>query len=173
MAAKRQRAAAGASNNSFKWIGISLGLGAFLFVSPAMAALTVVGLAPTLAAWLVDQHRFRSLRLSTIFTFNATGVVPYLVTVWGSGKGFSAALGTLSDIYSWLVMYGTAALGLAALWLGPQIASTIRQMMAGDRARRLGKVRRQMIGEWGGEIAGEGAKDLPDFPENEPKNTQA
>ena len=173
MAARQQRETTAANTGSFKWISISLAFGAFLFVSPAMAALTVVGLAPTLAAWLVDQHVYRPLRLRTIFLFNVSGIVPYLVTIWNSGKGFSSAIGIMSDIYSWLIMYGAAALGLAALWIGPQLASTARQMMASDRARRLGKIRRQMIKEWSGEIAGEiEDKNLPDLNEGEKKEVK-
>lgn len=172
MAAKKKKPTASGGGGRLKWVGITLGFGLILFVSPAMAALTVVGLAPTLAAWLVGQGPFKNQRLRTIFLFNASGLMPYLIAVWGSGKGFSAALAIMSDIFSWLVMYGTAALGLAALWLAPQIAATFRQMAASERARRLGRMRQKIIRKWGNEIAGEVRdKNLPQPGESKPQAT--
>lgn len=129
------------------------GLGIVLAFAPAHSLLIVVGMAPTLAAWLASQREDHALRLPTILAFNLTGVLPFAIKLWRAGKGFDNLIEMLVRIDTWLIMYGAAGLGLLVIWLAPQVAAYTLQLRAVERKRSIERQQRRLAEEWGAEFA--------------------
>ena len=88
-------------------------------------------------------------------------MAPYAIDLWSTGRSFQSAGVLLADVYVWFMMYAAAGVGLVLLWLGPYVAAYGLQMLADERLRKVLRIRKTLIDEWGADIAGEGA-DLSD-----------
>ncbi len=75
---------------------------AFIFFSAAML--------PTIFAIFFDRNEHKCLS-ATICSFNLIGVIPYLMKIWNSNSIDHASKYILSDINSWMVIYGAAFAG--------------------------------------------------------------
>lgn len=127
-------------------------LGAMMVFAPAMTALLLVGMLPTLVILFADASPEKVSRLSAMFTFNASGVLPHAVFLWEEGLQMQVVIEQLGDIVTWTFMYGAAGAGALALWLGPVIVAGAQQIMNYDRVRQLDRSREALIAEWGEEI---------------------
>ena len=157
-----QKSPKGSSKKSFMTIIGLAGLMVSMFLAPAILALMSVGLAPSLVAWLSDQNPMRSLRVRILFMFNMSGVIPFSVTLWMSGRGFTAALGMLGDIVTWFVMFGAAGVGVAAIWVAPQISSLVTHLILQERLRTIVKHQKKLVEDWGNDIS----PHIPKQPED-------
>ena len=135
--------------------------GALLIFAPGIAVLIAVGMAPTIVAGFVDSHPMKSYRQHAIAAFNAVGVAPYAIDLWSTGRSFQSAGMLLADVYVWFMMYAAAGVGRVLLWLGPYVAAYGLQILADERLRKVLRIRKTLIDEWGADIAGEGV-DLSD-----------
>lgn len=133
---------------------IYLCLGGLLFVSPPIAALAILGLIPTFVILFIDVAPEKATRLNTMFAFNLSGVLPYLMELWSKGATLSHLMEIIGDLVAWTVMLGAAGVGAAMLWLCPILAAGVQQMLNFDRAARLEKRREQLLEEWGEDAAG-------------------
>lgn len=136
------------------WISMGLFVTAVVLV-PAVAALLIVGLAPTIVSWLANQSPNRQQQLLTVLAFNLAGVMPYLARVMYSPRGLNTVLEITGDVFSWLVMYGAAAAAMLALLAAPQLAALVLQMMAHDRLKSAANAQAKLIEEWGEGVNGE------------------
>jgi len=121
--------------------------------APAMTALLLAGMLPTLVVLFVDASPEKASRLSAMFTFNVSGVLPYAASLWEDGMKMQTVVEQLGDIVTWTLMYGAAGAGALALWLGPVIVAGAQQIMNYDRVRALDQNREALIVEWGEDIA--------------------
>ncbi|MDG2284551.1 MAG: hypothetical protein P8N43_03345 [Alphaproteobacteria bacterium] len=80
-----------------------------VFTLPTVLILCV-GMAPTVAAFLVDRRREKYTTLC-VGSMNFVGVIPFLATLWTEGPSFDMAFTILSDPFSWLMMLGSAGIG--------------------------------------------------------------
>ncbi len=136
------------------WLLMGLFVTAVVLV-PAVAALLIVGLAPTIVSWLANQSPNRQQQLLTVLAFNLAGVMPYLARVMYSSRGLNTVLEITGDVFSWLVMYGAAAAAMLALLAAPQLAALVLQMMAHDRLKSTANAQAKLIEEWGEGVNGE------------------
>jgi hypothetical protein len=129
------------------WVMVPLVL---IFALPTVILL-VAGLLPTLVAGIVDR-REEKYAAYCVGGFNLSGVMPYLFALWANGDSMHALGGILGSPFTWLVMYGAAALGWLANYWMPQV--TIRVRRVRDRAEvvRLRKRQEQILEEWGPEV---------------------
>jgi len=128
-------------------------LGIMVVFAPVLTALLLVGLLPTIVILLVDTGPEKLSRLSAMFGFNASGVLPYAVALWESGLQMQHFTSLVSDITAWAIIYGAAGAGAAAIWLGPVIAAFVQQLWNADRIGGLDRERKALIAEWGEEVA--------------------
>lgn len=128
-------------------------VGAIMAVEPVVGLVLTFGLAPAVVALFTEMGPFRLVRMRTIFLFNAAGVVPYCAKYWESGD-IAAFYAELSDPYLWVVMWGAAVLGYFLLWLSPQVAAAIEQSNNRDKIKRIQKLQRELVEEWGGSVNG-------------------
>jgi uncharacterized membrane protein YhaH (DUF805 family) len=122
----------------------------FVFALPTVLIL-VAGLLPTVVAAIVDR-REEKYAAYCVGGFNLSGVLPYLFSLWAHGDSM-LALGTIaSSPFSWLVMYGAAALGWLANYWGPQITMRVRRIRDRNEVARLRRRQEQILDEWGPEV---------------------
>jgi len=133
-------------------------------VSLETLELICVGMAPTIVAWALNREREPYGPLS-VAALNFAGIVPFLPDSLGMGQGPFADAGLLSDSFVWLVMYGAAAIGWL-FYLGvPPLAAALSQSRADRLAVRLRRRQKELVIEWGPDIAGKPAPREGSAPE--------
>lgn len=151
---------AGSGNMNGAALGLYLiGFVSAVFAVPTLVLLLMVGLGPTMVSWLVNQHSHRGAHLLTIFAFNLSGVLPFLVQLWPKGKNFAALIELLTDVFVYLAMYGAAAAALLVLLIAPQLAAAYLQIRARDQLRAIERSQTALVAEWGQEVAGDGGQE--------------
>lgn len=122
-----------------------------LFVMLPTALILVVGGLPTLVAVVVDRHRHHYLT-RCVGALNFAGIAPYLVKIWMHHTTL-AAMQMLTNPYAWLAMYGAAGVGWIIYLSAPSIAWLQVELMGARRIKALKTRQRQLIEEWGDEVA--------------------
>jgi len=117
------------------------------FLAPAIFVLLLVGMAPTWVAIFAERHN--AGRIHTMAALNIAGVLPFIGRLWSTNGGMTMVSELLSNVYTWAVMYGSAGLGVAFLWLGPQIAALYLDFKAAHYSHQLQKQKNYLIEEWG------------------------
>ncbi len=131
--------------------------GALLLFEPTMAALIVVGLAPSLVALFFDHGAFRRPRLITLCCFNLAGFFPYFAQLLNAHDRVGEFFSMITDIYVWAVIYGATALGAGLLWIGPFLAAIVLQALNDERIKEVEKRQLALVKEWGAEVKETGA----------------
>lgn len=111
------------------------------------------GLTPAAVAALLDKRQSRNVA-TCVLVANLCGVVPPLAELWVRGNTLPAALGLLSDVYVWLMMYGAAATGWVLLWAAPMVMELVLAFADDQRVRRLRAYQRNLVAEWGESVTG-------------------
>ena len=122
-----------------------------MFVLLPTALILVVGGLPTLVAVVVDRHRHHYLT-RCVGALNFAGIAPYLMKIWMHHTTL-AAMQLLTSPYAWLVMYGAASIGWIIYLSAPSIAWLQVELMGARRIKALKARQRQLIEEWGEEVA--------------------
>lgn len=122
-----------------------------VFAVPTMLVLAV-GLLPTLVALLVDLHPRKFAAWSVGF-FNSAGLMPYLGDLWIKNNTIVGAVGVLTDVMAWLVIYGAAAVGWMVYKGMPVVGALLLEIKIKGQIRRLKAERQTLIHEWGREPA--------------------
>lgn len=123
--------------------------GASLLAVPAVGMLVLAGMAPTLVAVFTDVGHDRVLRLNALASFNFAGVFPFALEIWNAGGSMAVLNDLFADAYTWVVMFGAAAAGLAVLFIAPGVAAAILQVIVNERVRRIDNMREHLLAEWG------------------------
>lgn len=158
--AKKAAKTATASNQGKGAVGLGLGASLLGFVAaviviPAVAALLIVGLAPTIVSWLANQSPNRKNQVLTVLAFNLAGTMPYLAKVVQSPRGLNMVMEITGDVFSWLVMYGAASAAMVMLLAAPQLAALVLQMMAHDRLKSIATSQARLVDDWGEAVSGQ------------------
>lgn len=129
------------------WLSVPL----LLMVAMPSMILVTVGMVPTLVAAVVDR-REEKYAAYCVGGFNLSGVFPYLLILWTGGGGMEAMLGIVGSPFSWLVMYGAAALGWVANYWIPQIVIKVQGMRDTQRIVAMRRRQEELLEEWGNEL---------------------
>ena len=119
------------------------------FALPTMLVLAV-GLLPTLVALLVDVHPRKFAAWSVGF-LNSAGLMPYLGDLRMKNNSIEGAIGVLTDIVAWLVIYAAAAAGWMVYMGMPVVGGMILEIKTQGQIRRLKAERQKLVDEWGRE----------------------
>jgi hypothetical protein len=117
-----------------------------------LCILFVVGMVPTIVAAIVDRQRKRYLARA-VAAMNLAGLVQPVLMLLHIGMSIAGVLHVLSDPTSWLVMYGSSAVGWIITLGMPSIARVVVDMRADQVERRLAARARELVREWGEEVA--------------------
>lgn len=140
------------------WVVLAMFVAAVIWI-PAVAALLIVGLAPSIVSWLANRSANRQNQLLTVLAFNMAGVAPYLAKVLHSPQGLNMVMEITGNVFSWLVMYGSAAAAMVVLLAAPQAAALVLQLMAQERLKNVARAQQALIDEWGEAVSGKTAAD--------------
>jgi hypothetical protein len=129
-------------------IGLSMAVLAALIFSLPTVVLLFLGLLPAMVAFIVDDDPRKYATMCVIST-NFAGTWFFLLQLWTGNHSLGEAMEILTNVYAWLLIYSSAALGwLCFLWF-PSIAALFMQMTAGRRIAGLKSKQKKLIEEWG------------------------
>ncbi|NQW10619.1 MAG: hypothetical protein HQ481_12155 [Alphaproteobacteria bacterium] len=126
--------------------------GVAVFTLPTVMLLGV-GMLPTLVAMLTDRRKEKYATLC-VGCMNFTGVLPFMIVLWSEDHSYEKAFSLIADPFTWLVMFGAAALGWAIFFVAPGIVGMFIGMRAEQRIQRLRHRQRELVEEWGPGVAG-------------------
>jgi hypothetical protein len=117
--------------------------------APTVAMFIGAGLAPTLAAALIDRDPEKFAAIS-VGALNLAGLSPYVVRMFIYP---GAAQMMMSDMFIWLVIYGAAAVGWGFYIGFPVVAVRLADLRAEWRVRELKRRQETLVEDWGPEVA--------------------
>lgn len=120
-------------------------------IAPPTGILLVVGLLPSIIAFLTDEYPQKYSAL-TVSSFNLCGILPFLIQLWSNGHNLEGVAIILQNLHAWLIMYGAASLGWFCYYMSPVFAS---MYIAVRDERLMDKIKREQARlekEWGPEV---------------------
>ena len=144
--------AAGTANAAAtRTIIITIVGGLAIFTLPTVLILGV-GMLPTLGAMLTDRRKEKYATLC-VGCMNFMGVLPYMVQLWTEDHSYDRAFQLIGQPFTWLVMYGAAALGWAIFFIAPGIVGMFIAIRTERRIQALRRRQRELVEEWGPGVA--------------------
>jgi hypothetical protein len=135
-----------------RFVGTCVLLAMFVFTLPSMI-LFCFGMIPTMVAYLIDPFRSKYCARS-VGMLNLAGVVPFLMKLWSENNTVSGVMDLLADPFSWLVMFGAAAMGWL-IYLGvPTLVSVYKVIRAEQTIGVLKERQKELMEEWGEKVSG-------------------
>jgi len=113
---------------------------AFIFFSAAML--------PTILTIFFDRNKHKCAS-ATICTFNLIGVLPYLMRLWNSDSINTMSKSVISDVDSWMVIYGAAFIGQLLYMSLPLLIVKLYSAKIQVHSNKLKKKSLQIAEEWG------------------------
>lgn len=150
MAAHSQGASLGLTAKAGGLLLFAVGL--FLFL-PTVLYL-VVTMLPTAVALVIDRSATRSGWLC-VGGLNFAAACPGLFDLWFTDPSLEHATTMITDVFSLLIVYGAAALGWVIYLTTPQIIGAFMEMTSSRRITRLKAQQKQLVEDWGQEVARE------------------
>jgi hypothetical protein len=137
---------------SAAWILLLVGLIGLLALALPTAIVFGVGMAPTLASFVVDPERPR-YRTYSVSLLNLAGTVPFIIDLWAGTHSLHNALAIVYNVFSWLVMYGSAAAGWALTVAMPSVVTIGYNAWADKRITLNRQEQARLVQEWGPGVA--------------------
>lgn len=151
------------TNNDASWrpvlyAGFAVGLA---IVSLSSMVLLFFAMLPTIVAFIVDRSPQRYATFC-VGGMNFCGTFPSLMDLWGGAHTVNASFDILTDVFALIVIYGAAAFGWMVYMGVPPVVGAMLTVFAQRRIQGLKSVQRQLIAEWGEELAASAGAELPD-----------
>ena len=127
-------------------------------VSPSTFLLLIIGLLPSLVALIVDRTPHHSAAIC-VGASNIAGVAPFLFRLWFETPSLAAATAIVTDVFALAIMYGAAAAGQLLFSGLPRLCVSLNAMMVKRKVQRLRDRQRELVEEWGAEVAGDASED--------------
>ena len=138
------------------WLLVGIIAGAS-FALPTVL-LFCAGMVPTMVAWIVDRSRDGHAPMA-VGMLNLAGLLPSLLGLWTSGHTVGIAARIMSDPYTWLFAFGSAAVGWALVLGLPKVMETAMTFRNEAEIRRLKGRQAALVAEWGAEVTGKPAAE--------------
>jgi hypothetical protein len=119
----------------------------------------LAGMLPAIVAYIVDRSE-NHFQFKTVGAMNLAGVAPYLSSLVNQGNSSSAVQLAMADANAWLVMYSSAAFGWALVFFMPLFIRSAMEFFSDNKIQQLQEEQKELIEEWGEEVAGETNHDL-------------
>ncbi len=132
------------------WVSIAV-VGMLVFSLPTVMLL-LVGMLPTLGAYIVDRTKEKYATFS-VASMNFCGVFPYMMDLWINAHTIRAASNMLTDVFILVIMYGSAAFGWIIFSTVPPVITSFLAVLAQRRVAALRAQQRSLIEEWGEMVA--------------------
>lgn len=159
MAQQRKKKKSSSSGSVFSVLLVGTVLA--IFALPLLIVF-LAGMIPTAVAAIVDRDP-EKLAAIAVGPLNFAGTLPIMLEVMQNGNDMGAMGIALGSPFSWLVMYGAAAMGWL-LYMGlPAMTSNIVAKQSERQIEKLVERQRELVGEWGPEVAS-GDLEAPEPP---------
>jgi len=129
-----------------------------IWVSLPTVLMIVVGMPPTIVAWIIDRSYQKSATYC-VAGMNFCGLFPYLMDLWLGTHSMRAASEIVTDVFALGVIYGAAAFGWMIFVAVPPVIGTFLTVMTQRRIGVLRNLQREIIQEWGEGVAHAAAED--------------
>jgi hypothetical protein len=136
----------------FKLILLLLAVGLAMPFMLGMVLLLLAGFIPTYVAFATDNDPEKS-GAASVGAMNLAGIVPFLIDLWTKGQTPGNAFRILSEMNTWLVILGAAAIGQLIVYAVPQAIATLSQTHAEARIKALRKNLDMLKESWGPEVS--------------------
>jgi hypothetical protein len=123
-----------------------------LFVFTGTVILLLVGMAPTLVAWIIDRTP-KKYAAFCVGGMNFTGVFPSILKLWNLNPDVKTAIAVSFNPFDLTVMYGAAAFGWMLYQAIPPVVAAMIAVSAQHRIAQLRSRQRELIKEWGEALA--------------------
>jgi hypothetical protein len=138
-------------NRGTFWVFIVLASCFLVFLMPAMFALVLVGMVPTWIAGFVERHGMGRVQVTAALNF--AGVLPFMAQLWAADGSMRDLMQLAGSVYTWAVMYGSAAAAIAYLWMGPHVAAMYLDFKAARYIHFYEKQKAALLADWGDALA--------------------
>lgn len=119
-----------------------------LIISKNAFIFFVAAMLPTLMAIFFDRKNHKCAS-ATICTFNLIGVLPFLIRLWNTNSIDSMAKSVISDIDTWIIVYGAAFIGQLLYMALPLLITKLHVAKIQVNVEALEKRYSQISKEWG------------------------
>jgi len=123
---------------------------ALLWISLESVILVLVGMLPTIVAFIIDRTKQKSSTLC-VGGMNFCGVFPYLLELWTSTN--TSAIAIITDIFKLVVMFAAAGFGWLLYLSIPPVIGAFLTVMSQRRVAQLRSNQKDIIEEWGEGVA--------------------
>jgi len=120
-------------------------------VAPPTMIVIAAGMVPTVVATFLNTSKVKG-SIAAMFALNLAGVIPVLGFLWTRGHSIDQAVRLLTDVFMWLLMFGSAGVAAFLLWGVPIVVQAGYEVQARQAINKLGRRRSKLIEEWGGQI---------------------
>lgn len=147
--AARRQAQRRPSAGTSPWLVLMMGfvIMAFLFALPSVPIL-LLGMLPTAVAVLIDRSPGKTAALC-VAGLNFAGVAPFIAALWSGPNTLGQSFTIMANLYTWLIMYGAAALGWLLYLASPPVVGSFLQIHAAQRVASLRATQARLREEWG------------------------
>lgn len=125
---------------------------AILFVFTGTVILVLVGMAPTIVAYIIDRTP-KKYAAFCVGGMNFTGVFPSILKLWDGNPDIRHAIAIAFHPFDLTVMYGAAAFGWMIYQAIPPVVAAMIAVSAQHRIAQLRGRQRELIREWGEALA--------------------
>lgn len=129
-------------------IWVSVAVGGLLIISLPTVMVFFFGMLPTIVAWIVDRSKEKYATFC-VMGMNLSGVFPSLLDLWSGSHTIAGASEILTDVFSLVVMYGSASFGWMLYTAMPPMVASVLNVMAQRKVSLLRAQQRKLIEEWG------------------------
>ncbi len=111
-----------------------------------------VGLLPTFVAYLIDSsdQKFGAFCVGGL---NMCGVFPYVLKLWNENHTPAAAVDVITDVFTLFIMFTAAGFGWMIFLAIPPVIASFLSVMAQTRVKTLRTIQKEIMEEWGPEVA--------------------
>lgn len=119
---------------------------------PGMVLLALVGMLPTIVAFIIDKAP-KKYAAFCVAGMNISGVFPAVLDLWQGANNIKASMAIITNVFELTVMYAAAAFGWLIYMAIPPVVAALMAIAAQQRIMQLRANQREMINEWGQDIA--------------------
>lgn len=134
------------------WLFVLVGIAVLIVFLPT-TALLIVGMIPTMVAFVVDRQPGRN-KTFTIGVMNFAGCFSYVLDIWLHANSINYSLFLLTQPKTYVVMYAAAAIGYVIDWGITLIVSAILVQRSEMRLKKIEKEKEALAQRWGKDVDG-------------------
>ena len=156
MAEQNPNPAAPRGHKKVSWTPILLVITFILvvIVSLPTVILLLFAMMPAIVAFIIDRTPQKYL-VYCVGGLNFSGLYPFLTDLWTGEHTVSAAVSILTDVFSLLLIYSAAGFGWMIYIALPPLVGAVLTVMTQHRVTQFRRTQRDLIEEWGEEVAGQ------------------